>query len=69
MTDKPAQSVPMKLFNAQHVEVLKVWYALFTTLMDSYEAGEYEDRPLIEKFKILRRRLDAEVPIDEIKSN
>lgn len=55
----------MVLVNRRHVEVLKVWYALFTTLMD----GGYSDSELIGKLRILDRRLRQEVPIEEIKAS
>lgn len=41
------------------VEVLKVWYSVFCTLMDS---DEYTDRVLLEKLRKLRAELVREIP-------
>jgi hypothetical protein len=57
------------LVNRRHVEVIKVWYSVFTTLMDSYDAGEYRPDQLIEKLQKMRQMLDKEVPIEEIKAS
>lgn len=44
------------------VEVIKVWYSVFCTLVDAYNAGEYSESGFIDKMKMLRRKLVDEVP-------
>ena len=44
------------------VEVLKVWYSVFCTLMDAYKADEYRAAQLITKLLTLRDELATRVP-------
>jgi hypothetical protein len=44
------------------LEAIKVWYAVFTTLMDAHVAGDYTDAELVEKLQQLRARLKELVP-------
>lgn len=44
------------------VEVLKVWYSVFCTLVDAYKNHEYTDAQFIEKMGLLREGLRKEVP-------
>jgi hypothetical protein len=44
------------------VEVLKVWYSVFCTLVDGYNAGDYSDPGFIDKMKTLRRKLVENLP-------
>jgi hypothetical protein len=48
----------MAVSNERKVEVLKVWYALFTTIMDTWEDPAAD----IERLKKLRNRLAQEDP-------
>lgn len=44
------------------VEVLKVWYSVFCTLIDAHAEQEYTDAELIEKMQKLRTALAEAVP-------
>lgn len=44
------------------VEFLKVWYALFCTIMDAHSDSEYTDAVAIQKFKQLRNSLVTRLP-------
>lgn len=44
------------------VEVLKVWYSVFCTLVDAHVAGEYTDYVFIDKLLKLRRKLVEAAP-------
>jgi hypothetical protein len=44
------------------VEVLKVWYSVFCTLVDTYAEGERPASWLIEKIVKLREELAQQVP-------
>jgi hypothetical protein len=46
----------------EKVEVLKVWYSVFCTLLDAYAEGEYRPDQLIEKMEVLRHELATRVP-------
>jgi len=39
------------------VEVLKVWYSVFCTLVDAWQASEYDDVEFISKMLQLRSEL------------
>lgn len=51
MTERPA--------NAEKVEIIKVWYSVFCTLMDG---DEYTDAELLSKLRQLREELKKAVP-------
>ena len=44
------------------VEVLKVWYSVFCTLVDAHNEGEYTDVELAEKMRKLRLELVKRLP-------
>jgi len=44
------------------VEVLKVWYSVFCTLVDAYAEGKYSAGGFIDKIKTLRQALAERVP-------
>jgi hypothetical protein len=44
------------------VEFLKVWYALFCTIMDAHSDGEYTDTAAIFKLRDLRNSLTTRLP-------
>lgn len=44
------------------VEVLKVWYSVFCTIVDAHAEGEYTDKQLLVKIVQLRRKLTENVP-------
>lgn len=44
------------------IEFLKVWYALFCTIMDAHSAGEYSDAATVEKLRRLRNALVTRLP-------
>ncbi len=50
------------MIDSAKLEALKVWYALFTTLMDGHADGDYSDQQLIDKLKTLRAELKLRVP-------
>lgn len=51
-----------KRVDPARVEVIKVWYSVFCTLVDAYNAGEYSESGFIQKMKDLRHKLIEEVP-------
>jgi hypothetical protein len=44
------------------VEVLKVWYSVFCTLVDAWQANEYDDVEFISKMLQLRSELIKQLP-------
>jgi hypothetical protein len=48
--------------NEEKVEFLKVWYALFCTLVDAHVDGEYTDSQLVSKLYQLRNSLTTRMP-------
>lgn len=44
------------------VEVLKVWYSVFCTLVDAYQAEEYTTNDFCEKMVTLRSELAGRIP-------
>jgi hypothetical protein len=44
------------------VEVLKVWYSVFCTLVDAWQASEYDDVEFISKMLQLRSELIKQLP-------
>ena len=50
------------MIDAAKLEALKVWYSLFTTLMDGHSEGDFSDRQLIDKLQTLRAELKLRVP-------
>jgi hypothetical protein len=44
------------------VEFLKVWYALFCTIMDAHSDREYSDVEAISKLRDLRNALTTRLP-------
>jgi hypothetical protein len=52
----------MSVPDSAKIEVLKVWYSVFCTLMDAYRDGNYERADLIEKLEKLRDELADRVP-------
>jgi hypothetical protein len=51
----------MIMVNRHKAEVLKVYYAVFTTIMDAWIAGELNDYDAQDKLIKLSQRLKAEV--------
>lgn len=50
------------MIDPKKLEVLKVWYALFTTIMDEVPNDPVPDSWRIEKLRKLRERLKQEAP-------
>lgn len=48
--------------NEAKIEVLKVWYSVFCTLVDAYNAGDYSNPGFIDKMKLLRYELRERMP-------
>lgn len=46
----------------EKVEVLKVWYSVFCTLVDAYQAEEYTTNDFCGKMVTLRGELAARIP-------
>jgi hypothetical protein len=46
----------------EKVEVLKVWYSVFCTLVDAYRDGEYDRYQILEKLERLRDELADRFP-------
>jgi hypothetical protein len=44
------------------VEVLKVWYSVFCTLVDAHRQGEYTEAELVVKMCELRQELINQMP-------
>jgi len=44
------------------VEFLKVWYALFCTIMDAHSENEYTDTEAVAKLRQLRNSLTTRLP-------
>jgi hypothetical protein len=47
------------------LEVSKVWYSLFCTLMDGFAEGEFSREQVLDKLLVLRRELAERVPAVE----
>jgi hypothetical protein len=50
----------------KRLEVLKVWYSVFCTLVDSHTAGESSDWAFMDKLLRLRHNLAEAVPEVEV---
>ena len=52
----------MAIAQNEKVEFLKVWYALFCTIMDAHSDSEYTDAQAIKKLRDLRNALTTRLP-------
>lgn len=54
----PTCGEPLPLIDPHKLEALKVWYAVFTALLDGPPES---DQWLVEKFRLLRERIRVEL--------
>lgn len=55
-----------RVINEQRLELMKVWYAAFVTIMDMHDAGDMNDHEFLEALSKLRETLREQGPESEL---
>lgn len=55
-----------RVINEAKLELLKIWYAAFVTIVDAHDAGDITDHQFLESLSQLRQRLRERGPESEL---